>query len=269
MSQSTPDEARAWDAAGYDASFSFVTAYGAPLLDLLDARPGERVLDVGCGTGHQAAALADAGLAVVGIDSDAAMLDLARREHPGLAVALVDAQDRVALVDAVGPEPFDAVLSNAALHWMPRQDDVVAGLASVLRPGGRLVVEMGGQGNVARITSASRAARREVGLDPDVASSWTFPSPGEQAIRLERHGFVVRLMQLVDRTTPLEPGSTGADWARMFGAALVDDVPRQARLAFDHAVDAHARDLGLDRRPDGEPGWWIDYVRLRFVAVRR
>jgi len=79
----------------------------------------------------------------------------------------------------------------------------------------------------------------------------------------------VRLVQLIDRPTPLEPGSTAADWARMFGAALVDDVPRSARLAFDHAVDGQARELGLDRRPDGEPGWWMDYVRLRFVAARR
>jgi len=269
MSRATQDAAGGWDAAGYDASFSFVTAYGAPLLDLLDARPGERVLDVGCGTGHQAAALAERGVEVVGVDSDAAMLVLARTQHPGLVVAQVDAQDGVAITAAVGAGSFDAVLSNAALHWMTRQDDVVAALASVLRPGGRLVVEMGGAGNVARIAAALRAARAEVGLDPDLPTSWTFPSPGEQAARLERHGFVVRLVALYDRTTPLEPGSTAADWVRMFGAALVDDVPRTSRLSFDHAVDAHARDLGLDRRPDGEPGWWIDYVRLRFLAVRR
>ena len=266
MSPDSP--ADGWDAAGYDASFSFVTAYGAPLLDLLDARAGERILDVGCGTGHQAAALVALGAEVVGIDSDAAMLDSARATHPGLAVHQVDAQDADALARAVGDARFDAALSNAALHWMPRQDDVLAALAAVLRLGGRLVVEMGGQGNVARITAAIRAARAEVGLDPDVTSSWTFPSAGQQASRLERHGFDVRLVQLYDRMTPLDPGSTGADWARMFGAALVDDVPRSARLSFDHAVDSHARDLGLDRRPDSEPGWWIDYVRLRFVATR-
>jgi SAM-dependent methyltransferase len=259
---------RRWDAAGYDASFSFVTGYGAALLDLLDARAGELVLDVGCGTGHQAAALAAAGVRVVGTDGDAAMLEVARAEHPEVRFARADAQDAAALRAAAGAEPFDAVLSNAALHWMPRQDDVLAAIASLLRPGGRLVVEMGGVGNVARITAAIRAARGEVGLDPGVASSWTFPSPGEQAARLERLGYVVRLVQLLDRPTPLEPGSTAADWARMFGAALVDDVPRGSRLPFDQAVDGHARDLGLDRRPDGEPGWWMDYVRLRFVAVR-
>ena len=260
----------AWDASGYDASFSFVTSYGGALLDLLDVQPGERVLDVGCGTGHQAGELAARGAVVTGLDADAAMLDLAGAAYPDVAFHRVDAQDRdavAAVVEADGG-PFDAVLSNAALHWMPRQVDVVAALAAALRPGGRLVVEMGGVGNVGAATAAIRAARRDVGLDPDVPSSWTFPTPGEQAGRLERHGFVVRLVALVDRPTPLAPGDTVASWGRMFGAALVEDVPGRVRAAFDHAVDVHAAAAGLDRRADGEPGWWVDYVRLRFLAVR-
>jgi SAM-dependent methyltransferase len=267
-SMTTSPAPHAWDAAGYDASFSFVTAYGAPLLELLDARPDEHVLDLGCGTGHQAAALAAAGAHVVGTDSDPAMLDVARHDHPGLRFELADAQDPQALRHVAGETTYDAVLSNAAMHWMPRQDDVIRGVAAVLRPGGRFVVEMGGAGNAARVTAAIRSARSDLGLDPHVVSSWTFPTPGEQAARLERHGFVVRLVQLVDRMTPLSDDATAADWARMFGAALVADVPEDRRDAFDSAVDRHARELGLDRRPDGEHGWWIDYVRLRFRAVR-
>ncbi|MFN8167830.1 MAG: methyltransferase domain-containing protein [Candidatus Nanopelagicales bacterium] len=257
-----------WDAAGYDASFSFVTSYGAVLLDLLAAQPGERVLDLGCGTGHQAAEVAAAGAQVVGVDADAAMLEIARAEHPEVAFVRADGQDADALRAAVDG-PVDAVLSNAALHWMPRQDDVVAAVAAVLRPGGRFVAEMGGGANVALTTQAIRAGRAAVGLDPGIASSWTFPTPGEQAARLERHGFDVRLVQCFDRTTPLAAGSTSADWARMFGAALVADVPDADRARFDAAVDAAAAELGLARRPDGEPGWWADYVRLRFVGVRR
>jgi SAM-dependent methyltransferase len=261
-------DAHRWDAAGYDASFSFVTSYGAALLDLLAARPGERVLDLGCGTGHQAAELAALGVEVVGVDADPAMVALARDEHPGLRVELADAQDPAALLAIVG-RPLDAVLSNAALHWMPRQDDVVAGIAAVLRPGGRLVAEMGGGRNVARTTEAIRAGREAVGLDPDIASSWTFPTPAETASRLERHGFDVGLVQCFERMTPLSPGDATSAWARMFGAALVADVPDDRRDEFDRAVDARAAELGLATRPDGEPGWWADYVRLRMVAVRR
>jgi len=255
-----------WDASGYDATFSFVTTLGAGLLELLAAEPGERVLDVGCGTGHQAAELAANGVVVVGIDADQAMLDIARHDHPDVRFRRVDAQDPTAVRDVVDSTggPFDAVLSNAALHWMPHQDDVVAAIGAALRPGGRLVVEMGGDGNVARVTAAVRRARADIGLDPDVGLPWTFPTPAQMSTRLEAHGFVVRLVQLFDRRTPLAEGTSAAGWAHMFGAGLVDDVPSDRRAEFDAAVDAHARELRLD---DG--GWWIDYVRLRVVAERR
>ena len=262
-------EGKRWDAAGYDARFGFVTSYGAALLDLLDAHPGELVLDVGCGTGHQAAELAQSGVTVVGTDADEAMLAVARSEHPGVHFLQADAQDANALRHTrVDERPFDAVLSNAALHWMPRQDDVIAGIAGVLRPGGRLVVEMGGTGNVGRATAAIRAARRDLGLDANIPSPWTFPTPAEQATRLEEHGFVVRLIALFDRVTALDVGSTAADWAAMFGATFTSDIAPADRARFDQQVDVHARELGLNRLPDGSGGWWIDYVRLRFLAVR-
>jgi hypothetical protein len=101
-----------------------------------------------------------------------------------------------------------------------------------------------------------------VGLDPDVPSSWTFPSPGEQASRLERHGFTVRSIAQIDRPTPLADGVTTSGWAAMFGARLVRDVPAGRRTDFDAAVDAHARTLGL-----ADDGWSADYVRLRWIAV--
>ena len=255
-----------WDARGYDDRFSFITAYGADLLTLLDARAGERVLDLGCGSGHQVAELAARGAQVVGMDADLAMLDLARSAYPDLAFREGDAQSLdVAGLCAIVGGPYDAVLSNAALHWMPRQDEVVAGVAALLRAGGRFVVEMGGHGNVARLTEAIRTARTRSGL-PDVSTPWTFPRPAEQAARLERAGFTVRLLQLFERVTPLTATDTAADWARMFGAGMVQDVPPEHRAGFDAAVDAAGSALGLDRRPDGCPGWWGDYVRLRFVA---
>lgn len=261
--------AQQWDAIGYDSGFSFVTAYGDVLLPALAAQPGEHVLDLGCGTGHQAARIAATGAQVVGVDLDAEMLAVARTEHPEVQFVQADGQDGEALAAAVGGRHVDAVLSNAALHWMPDQDSVIAAIATVLRPGGRLVVEMGGAGNVAATTRAIRHGRAQVGLDPDVPLPWTFPSPGEQASRLERHGFVVRTVALLDRPTPLSDGITTSGWAAMFGASLVADVADEARAGFDHAVDAQAEQLGLRRRPDGEPGWWADYVRLRFTAVRR
>ena len=257
-----------WDARGYDDRFSFVTAYGTDLLELLAAESGERILDIGCGTGHQCASLAAAGVDVLGVDADSAMIESAQLTYPPAVnprtrFVVGDAQDLDLDVVGIG---YDAVVSNAALHWMPAQDAVIAGMARVLRPGGRVVVEMGGAGNVARLTEAIRAGRAAIGIDPAVLSSWTFPSPGEQAARLERHGFTVRLVRLFDRMTPLSEGDSAADWAAMFGAGLLADVPAAARPDFDDAIDSHARSLGLATRPDGLSGWWADYVRLRFVA---
>lgn len=261
------DPVKDWDARRYDDRFSFVTSYGAAVLDLLAARPGERVLDLGCGTGHHAAQLAAAGVVAVGLDADAAMLEVARAEHPEVTFVEGDAQslDVRQLQEAAGGA-YDAVFSNAAMHWLPRQDDVVAGVRGVLRPGGRFVVEMGGFGNVAAVTEAIRAARAAVGLDAEVPAPWTFPTPGQQATRLEAHGFCVELVQLFARPTPLAAGDTPAAWAAMMGAGLVADVPAARRAEFDGALDARAAELGLARRHDGAPGWWADYVRLRFVA---
>jgi trans-aconitate methyltransferase len=248
-----------WDASAYDSRFSFVTSLGAPLLDLLDAQPGDRVLDLGCGTGHQAALLTARGCSVTGVDADAAMVAAARGAHPEVAFLLGDAQ-----VSLPGG-PYDRVLSNAALHWMPAADAVCRHVHAVLASGGLFVAELGGQGNVAALTQSIQAARADLGLGP-ADHGWYFPSPAEHAGRLEAAGFTVRMIERYVRPTPLAPGDTAADWARMFGSALLEQVPEARRAEFDAAVDAHAAAAGL-RGPDG--AWTADYVRVRFIAVAR
>ena len=246
-----------WDAAAYDARFSFVTSLGAPLLDLLDASAGDRVLDLGCGTGHQAAELAARGCVVTGLDADPAMVAAAHDAHPEVAFLLGDAQ-----VSLPG-RPYDRVLSNAALHWMPDADAVCRNVRAALVRGGCFVAELGGQGNVAALTAAIQAARADLGLAA-ARHPWYFPSPAEHAGRLESAGFTVRMIERYERPTPLAAGDTAADWARMFGQALLDDVPEARRAEFDAAVDAHAAAAGL--RGPGD-AWTADYVRVRFIAV--
>ena len=261
-----------WDAAGYDARFGFVTAHGRPLLDLLEPQPGMRILDLGCGTGHQAAELARHGCTVIGVDIDAAMLERARASHPdvaGLTFVQADAQEPgLALLPVVADlVPFDVVMSNAALHWMPYVRPVLANVRSLLDVGGRFIAEQGGIGNVHRCLSAVQAALAEH-VDPRIAhdvvfgSSW-FPSPGREATLLEASGFAVRRLELSDRPTQLAAGDSIADWATMFRPQAMALAPSRAAPGLRAAVDAAAEALGL-RNPDGS--WWADYVRLRFVA---
>jgi SAM-dependent methyltransferase len=248
-----------WDAAGYDDRFGFVAEYGQGVVDLLGVRPGEQVLDLGCGTGTLTAEIAAQGADVVGLDPDPAMLERARAAHPDVTFRPGDA--RSFTVDA----RVDAVFSNAALHWVRTRDqDAVHGcVRAALRDGGRFVGEMGGAGNVLAVREAVDAARADAGHAPVTDLQWCFPSPGEHAARLERHGFTVRSVQLVDRPTALTPGDTPADWLGMFGGPLLADLPAAARReVVGTATDALAP---LLRDPGGT--WRIDYVRLRWLAV--
>jgi trans-aconitate methyltransferase len=250
--------ANRWDADDYDDGHGFVAEYGASLVDLLDPKSGERVLDLGCGTGHLTADIAERGATAVGIDQSAEMVEQARAAYPGLSFRRADARSFTA------EDRFDAVFSNAALHWVPGADHdaVIEAVADALRPGGRFVAEMGGTGNVGRIVTATLAELRERGYDRE--NPWYFPSVGEYATRLEAGGFEVRRAVLFDRPTELENGADGlADWLSMFGDSLFAGLADDEREAVVAGVEDRLRPDMFD----GET-WTADYRRLRFVAVR-
>ena len=248
-----------WNDRAYDSSFGYVSAQGAPLLELLDPQPGERVVDLGCGTGALTADIAQRGAHVLGIDGSPAMIEVAIAQHPGLDFIVGDAHDFTVA------QPYDAVVSNAALHWMSRDPDaVIACVREALRPGGRFVAELGGAGNCAALTSAMLTAWREYGL-PEPELPWYFPTPAEYATRLEKGGFIVRLLEYFDRPTPLEECPNGpADWVRMFAGSSLEGVPSSTVEPLLRRVNELAAPALRHAT-----GWVADYVRLRFAAVRR
>ena len=246
----------AWDPALYDSRHSFVTMGGEALIDLLAPQPGERVLDLGCGTGHHVRLLTDQGATAVGLDSAADMIEAARAAYPDLDFRVADGADF-----SVESE-FDAVFSNAALHWMGRPQSVINCVSAALRPGGRFVAEMGGKGNIDKIATATREALHEL-LHVDVTHQWYFPSMGEYAPLLERHGFEVRMAWHFDRPTPLEGEEGMFNWFKMFGGGLFRGVPAGVIPEATRLAERRLRDtLYANGR------WVADYRRLRFVAVK-
>ena len=174
-----------WNSSLYDQKHSFVFKYGEEVLALLNPKRGERILDVGCGTGHLTKLIAEMGAEVVGIDSSPEMIEAARTAWPDINFVLADA------ADFSFTEPFDAVFSNAALHWVTEAERAVVCMAQSVKQGGRVVVELGGKGNIAAITTAVREAIWEV-LDVKVEHGRYYPSVSEYSGLLERHGLFVR-----------------------------------------------------------------------------
>lgn len=249
-----------WDAGLYDQKHAFVWELGKGVVELLAPKAGERILDVGCGTGHLTAEIAASGAEVVGIDSSEEMIAEARKKYPRLRFEMMDARE-------IGfSDEFNAVFSNAALHWIKEPERVIEGVARVLRPGGRFVAEFGGKGNVAGLIEAFGRASERLGLrSSEEENPWYFPSIGEYSALLEKHGLEVRQAVLFDRPTPLEDGGRGLRaWMEMFGAALLRRVPKEKQEALLKEVEREAR-AALFR--DGQ--WVLDYRRLRVVAVRR
>lgn len=244
--------AQRWDPAQYQANAGFVAEFGQPVLALLAPRPGERILDLGCGDGALTERIAALGCEVLGVDGSEAMVAAARAR--GLQARRADGQ----ALDFAGG--FDAVFSNAALHWMKEPGRVIDGVWRALKPGGRFVAEFGAAGNVAVIVAALEEALSARGLA--IVSPWFFPEPEAYRALLEARGFVVERLESFPRPTPL-PGDVGA-WLETFAQTHLAIVPPAERPALIAELVEALR----PRLSDDAGNWQADYVRLRFAAHR-
>ena len=241
-----------WDADEYSEHASFVPELGVAVLDLLNPKEGERILDLGCGDGSLSLKIQSHGADVLGIDSSPEMIASAKSKG-------INAQ--VLAAESISfKEDFDAVFSNAALHWIKDYERVIGNIFKSLKKGGRFIGEFGGHGNIQTIANAIEECFKR---HPDFGTyeyPWFFPSDEMYKEALESVGFEVSYIELIQRPTPLESGIT--EWLKIFADFAIFELSEEQKYLFFNDVEKQVRHSLYSEKQ----GWHADYVRLRFCA---
>ncbi len=251
-----------WDTTNYATHGRFVANLATGVVDLLAPKPGEHILDIGCGDGALTEKLAATGAILTGVDASPTMVAAARAR--GLTVDHHPAQS------LPYQSQFDAAFSNAALHWIPEatQPAALTAIHRALKPNARFVAEMGGLANIAAIRAALQSTLAPYRIDAETAAASFYPSPATYRRLLEAAGFTVQSIDLIPRPTPLPDGPDGKNgmeiWLNTFRNGILDTLPPTDRA---HAIAATVAILTPILR-DHDGNWTADYVRLRFHATR-
>lgn len=248
-----------WNAELYDRQHSFVSELATDLVELLSPKPGQCILDLGCGTGHLTHKIASRGAAVIGIDGAPTMIEQALHNYPQIDFSVVDAREMAFT------EKFDTVFSNAVLHWIKEAEEVIIGIKKALKPGGRFVAEFGGKGNVKAIITALDHALQKAGYPADITlNSWYFPSIGEYGSLLEKHGLQLTFATLFERPTALDSGEQGLqNWLKMFANRFFDGLSVDAQLNLLTDIENQLRPTLYQNGT-----WFADYKRIRVIAIK-
>ncbi len=247
-----------WNTELYEKKHSYVFKYGEDLLGLLKPEKGEKILDLGSGTGHLTKLIADSGAQVIGIDSSQEMIEQSSKNYPSLNFQRMDA------TNFFFAEKFDAVFSNAVLHWIFEKEKVVKCIAEALKEGGRFVVEFGGKDNIKNIVEALNKALRSNGFNENADRiNWYFPSIGEYSSLLEKYGFEVEYAAHFKRDTFLDEDVDIIDWLEMFGKGILAGLDSEEKQIILTSIK---KELSSKNIKNGR--WFIDYKRLRISAFK-
>jgi len=247
-------ETNYWNADHYTTHARFVSELALPVVELLDPQAGEKILDLGCGEGTLGLEIINRGAAVYGVDLSEEMVTQARIN--GLEA------ERMSVADMSFKGEFDAVFSNAMLHWVREQERAVENIIKALKRGGRFVAEFGGMGNVHHIVEAMRsvfAGHPEYGHFHDL---WYFPTPEQYGKILEEHGFTVISIELIPRPTPIDDIR---NWLAVFSNGVTAHLNDSQTAQFR----AEVREILKTTNHSIQEGWVADYVRLRVLAIKK
>ena len=242
-----------WDPSSYAKDAAFVSMYGEELITLLAPIAGDKVMDLGCGDGFLAEKIAEMGCDVTGVDASEAQVGAA--EKRGIK-AVVGNGESLGFLDE-----FDSVLSNAALHWMRRPEEVIANVWQNLKPGGVFVGEMGAKGNVSAVVETLSALLERRGHNSELYNPWYFPTEEEYSELLVAQGFNINTTSTFSRPTKIK--SDLLSWLRIFAQSFVAPIEEERDSFYREAETALRPYLYSEKN-----GWIVDYVRLRFKVYR-
>ncbi|MDN4492354.1 class I SAM-dependent methyltransferase [Ureibacillus aquaedulcis] len=247
-----------WNANLYDQSHYFVSQYGTELLQLLAPQENEKILDLGCGTGDLARELKDLGTHVIGVDKSVNMIEQAKGKYAEISFKVKDATE-------LGyKEEFDAVFSNATLHWVKHPEKALQCIFDSLKKGGRFVAEFGGKGNVQSITDEVILQIEAEGIKfRKEQFPWFYPSIAQYTGMMEAAGFRVTFAQHFDRPTKLEGEQGLKKWIEMFGGEIFNSVNEQQKRTIVSRVENNLKAILFH---DGN--WYADYKRIRVIGVK-
>ncbi|WP_373494309.1 trans-aconitate 2-methyltransferase [Aquiflexum sp.] len=247
-----------WNTGLYDQKHDFVSKYGEDVIHLLDPQAGEHILDLGCGTGDLAEMIRNLGAKVLGIDSSPEMITKAREKYPQIDFRVMSAES----FQLEGQ--FDAVFSNATLHWVLEKEKAAECIYASLKKGGRFVAEFGGKGNIGNIEEALRSVLRKNGyIDQAEKKVWYFPSLAEYAALLEKKGFRITWAAHFDRETLLKENDGIQNWIYMFGKTFLEGIDQSTIDRILLEVEEQLRSTNFKNG-----NWYADYVRLRIMAIK-
>ncbi|MEK4425108.1 methyltransferase domain-containing protein [Solibacillus sp. FSL K6-1523] len=247
-----------WNAHLYDQKHDFVSKFGESLVEVLAPQENEWILDVGCGTGDLAQEIASHGAFVQGTDASQDMIRAAQQKYPTIEFSTIEA------AAMHFTNQFDAVFSNAALHWMKQQNKVIQNIYNALKPNGRFVAEMGGHGNIASIVGAIKESMSTLNYAyNEDYFPWYFPTIEEYETILETVGFTIETITLYERPTTLSGEDGLRNWLKMFSHNILQDL-----IDFEKEQVYTKCEEILKPAYYQNDEWIADYCRLRFVATK-